>query len=177
VDETVLKRDCLLTNQPCESTVTAVGEVQVLVLHGARQELAYCRTSEFATTVSMVNEPSTAPLPPGWEQRRWSMWTTTAKRGRIIFINHNERTTSWADPRTSQPMTAGYDGPPYPSTGFDGPLYPSTGSDAPLDVSTGSDALPEPSTGPVAPPTPLTESPPPTEKLRQRRVGRAPRVF
>ena len=49
LDETVLKRGCLLTNQPCESTVTAVGEVQVLVLHGARQCLAdYRATGEEA---------------------------------------------------------------------------------------------------------------------------------
>ena len=40
LDETVFKRDCLLTNQPCEFTVTAVGEVKVLVLHGARKLLA-----------------------------------------------------------------------------------------------------------------------------------------
>ena len=63
MDETVLKRDCLLTNQPCESTVTAVGEVQVLVLHGARQCLADCRaTGEEAGRE--VNEPSTGPDAP-----------------------------------------------------------------------------------------------------------------
>ena len=63
LDETVLKRDCLLTNQPCESTVTAVGEVQVLVLHGARQCLADCRaTGEEAGRE--VNEPSTGPDAP-----------------------------------------------------------------------------------------------------------------
>jgi len=63
LDETVLKRDCLLTNQPCESTVTAVGQVQVLVLHGARQCLADCRaTGEEAGRE--VNEPSTGPDAP-----------------------------------------------------------------------------------------------------------------
>ena len=36
----------LLTNQPCEFTVTAVGEVKVLVLHGARQQLADRRADE-----------------------------------------------------------------------------------------------------------------------------------
>jgi len=78
LDETVLKRDCLLTNQPCESTVTAVGEVQVLVLHGARQCLAdYRATGEeagFGTTQTTIrllnelyypsNEPSTGPDAP-----------------------------------------------------------------------------------------------------------------
>jgi len=46
LDETVVKRDYLLTNQPCEFTVTAVGEVKVLVLHGARQQLADRRADE-----------------------------------------------------------------------------------------------------------------------------------
>ena len=42
----MVKRDYLLTNQPCEFTVTAVGEVKVLVLHGARQQLADRRADE-----------------------------------------------------------------------------------------------------------------------------------
>jgi len=46
LDETVVKRDYLLTNQPCEFTVTAVGEVKVLVLYGARQQLADRRADE-----------------------------------------------------------------------------------------------------------------------------------
>ena len=36
-----------------------------------------------------VNNPSTAPLPSGWEQR------VDRASGRIYFLNHNERTTSW----------------------------------------------------------------------------------
>ena len=39
----MLKRDYLLTNQPCEFTVTAVGEVKVLVLQDARWRLAAYR--------------------------------------------------------------------------------------------------------------------------------------
>ena len=42
----MVKRDYLLTNQPCEFTVTAVGEVKVLVLYGARQQLADRRADE-----------------------------------------------------------------------------------------------------------------------------------
>ena len=124
LDETVCKRDCLLTNQPCEFTVTAVGEVKVLVLHGARQWLADCRATKLVAKSTAparlgkgleeeagceVNEPSTAPLPPGWEQRVDPQWR------RIYFINHNERTTCWADPRTKC-MTAGSDAPLDPST-------------------------------------------------------------
>jgi len=139
LDETVFKRDCLLTNQPCEFTVTAVGEVKVLVLHGARQWLADCRVpltphqvaesqrrGELVAKILAaarvqlgkgleeedgreVNEPSTAPLPPGWEQRVDHRW------GRTYFINHNERTTCWADPRTKC-MAAGPDAPLDPST-------------------------------------------------------------
>merc|ERR1711935_527365 len=52
LDETVFKRDCLLTNQPCEFTVTAVGEVKVLVLHGARQWLADCRATNAKSTAA-----------------------------------------------------------------------------------------------------------------------------
>ena len=109
LDETVFKRDCLLTNQPCEFTVTAVGEVKVLVLHGARQWLADCRATKEEEAGCEVNEPSTAPLPPGWEQRVDPQW------GRIYFINHNERITCWDDPRTKC-MTAGSDAPLEPST-------------------------------------------------------------
>jgi len=124
LDETVFKRDCLLTNQPCEITVTAVGEVKMLGLVGARQWLAdYRATKLVAKSIAAarlgkgleeeadreVNEPSTAPLPPGWEQR------VDPLQGRIYFINHNERTTCWADPRTKC-MTAGSDAPLDPST-------------------------------------------------------------
>ena len=57
----VVKSDSLLTNQPCECTLTAVGPVKVLVLHGARQWLADYRAEEAARE---VREPSTVPLPP-----------------------------------------------------------------------------------------------------------------
>ena len=120
----MFKRDCLLTNQPCEFTVTAVGEVKVLVLHGARKLLAACRPTKLVAKSTAaarlgkgleeeagckVNEPSTAPLPPGWEQRVDPQW------GRIYFINHNERITCWDDPRTKC-MAAGSDAPLEPST-------------------------------------------------------------
>jgi hypothetical protein len=35
-------------------------------------------------------------LPMGWEQR------VDGKSGRVFYINHNERTTSWKDPRKEQ---------------------------------------------------------------------------
>ena len=56
----VVKSDSLLTNQPCECTLTAVGPVKVLVLHGARQRLADYRAEEADRE---IREPSTAPLP------------------------------------------------------------------------------------------------------------------
>ena len=40
------------------------------------------------------NGGARAELPPGWEQR------VDRASGRIFFVNHNERTTCWADPRT-----------------------------------------------------------------------------
>ena len=125
----MVKRDYLLTNQPCEFTVTAVGEVKVLVLYGARQQLAdrradeQVRLAEWRTHWSEVRlqreleacrkappEPLTAPasskvqssgLPPGWEQ------CVDHALGRMFFVNHNDRTTCWADPRTSQPHDSG----------------------------------------------------------------------
>ena len=78
----------MLTSQSCEFTVTAVGEVKVLVLHGARKLLADCCATKSTKMVATklvapsrlaaarlgkgleeeagreVNEPSTAPLPP-----------------------------------------------------------------------------------------------------------------
>jgi len=44
-DELVVKSDYLLTKQPCECTLTAVGPVKVLVLHRAREQLAALRAS------------------------------------------------------------------------------------------------------------------------------------
>ena len=126
----MVKSDSLLTNQPCECTLTAVGPVKVLVLRGARQHLADYRagweevdpfirepsTAPIFFINHIVNEAgrefrelSTAPLPPGWEQ------SVAPASGRIFFINHNERTTCWDDPRTRR-MTAGCDAPPDPAT-------------------------------------------------------------
>ena len=42
-----------------------------------------------------------AELPPGWEQR------VDSGSGRIFFVNHNERTTCWADPRTRKSTARG----------------------------------------------------------------------
>jgi len=109
--------------------VTAVGEVKVLVLYGARQQLADRRADEqvrlakWRTHWSEVQlqreleacrkaplDPLTEPvsskvqssgLPPGWEQR------VDHALGRMFFVNHNDRTTCWADPRTSQPHDSG----------------------------------------------------------------------
>ena len=125
----MVKRDCLLTNEPCESTVTAVGEVKVLVLHDARQRLADIRAKiqarrlEAQATIRArifakhpeareANDPqtaSTAPLPPGWEKR------VDLASGLIYFTDHNTRSTTWADPRT-RCIAAGCDAPVDPST-------------------------------------------------------------
>ena len=137
LDEGVVKRDCLLTNEPCEFTVTAVGDVKVLVLHDARQRLADIRAkiqakdpaldAEAQATIREkrrarifakhpeareANDPqtaSTAPLPPGWETR------VDLASGLIYFLDHNTRSTTWADPRT-RCIAAGCDAPVDPST-------------------------------------------------------------
>ena len=72
--EPVVKSDSLLTNQPCEYTLTAVGPVNVLVLHGARQRLADYRAwiSEQSLAKLLAARPSKGPEevrgPPGTRQ-------------------------------------------------------------------------------------------------------------
>ncbi|XP_070542382.1 E3 ubiquitin-protein ligase NEDD4-like isoform X2 [Ptychodera flava] len=44
--------------------------------------------------------PELGPLPPGWEERVHS-------DGRIFYIDHNNRTTQWEDPRMQNPKIAG----------------------------------------------------------------------
>ena len=118
-------------------TVTAVGGVKVLVLHDARQRLADIRAkiqakdpaldAEAQATIREkrrarifakhpeareANDPqtaSTAPLPPGWETR------VDLASGLIYFLDHNTRSTTWADPRT-RCIAAGCDAPVDPST-------------------------------------------------------------
>merc|ERR1712127_846380 len=80
LDETVFKRDCLLTSQSCEFTVTAVGEVKVLVLHGARKLLAdCCATKSTKLVATKLVAPSRlaaarlgpdAPLDPSTQLRQ-----------------------------------------------------------------------------------------------------------
>ncbi|XP_055708148.1 E3 ubiquitin-protein ligase Nedd-4 isoform X4 [Phlebotomus papatasi] len=50
-------------------------------------------TSSPDTTAS--SNPDTTGLPPGWSMQ-------VAPNGRIFFIDHNERKTSWVDPRTGR---------------------------------------------------------------------------
>ena len=132
----MVERDCLLTKEPCEFTVTAVGDVKVLVLNDARQRLADIRAKIQAKAQALdaeaqarkarirarifakhpevreANDPqtaSTAPLPPGWETR------VDLASGLIYFLDHNTRSTTWADPRT-RCIAAGCDAPVDPST-------------------------------------------------------------
>ncbi|XP_022643711.1 transcriptional coactivator YAP1-A-like isoform X2 [Varroa jacobsoni] len=44
------------------------------------------------TNPSVINAETLGPLPAGWEQR-------TTSDGEVYFLNHNNRTTSWFDPR------------------------------------------------------------------------------
>ena len=47
------------------------------------------------TATSEIPTIATTSMPPGWE-------ITKAKSGRPYYINHNDRTTTWIDPRTAQ---------------------------------------------------------------------------
>ncbi|XP_049877372.1 E3 ubiquitin-protein ligase Nedd-4 isoform X2 [Pectinophora gossypiella] len=49
--------------------------------------------SSSASSVQSQNLPSSDGLPPGWSMQR-------APNGRIFFIDHNQKTTTWIDPRT-----------------------------------------------------------------------------
>ena len=69
-DEPVLKSGYLLTKQPCECTLTAVGPLKVLVLHRAREQLAALRASRPISRPISGSSPSEeaagrdAPLGP-----------------------------------------------------------------------------------------------------------------
>ena len=46
------------------------------------------------------HENGLGPLPSGWEER-------VHKDGRTFFIDHNNKRTTWEDPRLSDPKIAG----------------------------------------------------------------------
>ncbi|XP_022815743.1 E3 ubiquitin-protein ligase Nedd-4 isoform X2 [Spodoptera litura] len=60
--------------------------------------------SSSASSTQSQNLPNSDGLPPGWSMQR-------APNGRIFFIDHNQKTTTWIDPRTgcasSLPSAAG----------------------------------------------------------------------
>ncbi|OWZ20485.1 Mitochondrial Carrier (MC) protein [Phytophthora megakarya] len=57
-----------------------------------------CQQKEDATTPRYVDEDMTndIPLPVGWEEK-------TDAKGRVFFIDHINRVTTWDDPRKSTP--------------------------------------------------------------------------
>ena len=63
-DEPVLKSGYLLTKQPCECTLTAVGPLKVLVLHRAREQLAALRGPINDSSPSEEAAGRDAPLGP-----------------------------------------------------------------------------------------------------------------
>ena len=63
-DEPVLKSGCLLTKQPSECTLTAVGPLKVLVLHRAREQLAALRASGALSGPAEESAGRAAPLDP-----------------------------------------------------------------------------------------------------------------
>ena len=48
------------------------------------------------STRTTVPDDGLGPLPSGWSQQ-------IAETGRVFFIDHNTRTTTWIDPRTNKP--------------------------------------------------------------------------
>uniref|UniRef100_A0AAR2IZS1 E3 ubiquitin-protein ligase n=1 Tax=Pygocentrus nattereri TaxID=42514 RepID=A0AAR2IZS1_PYGNA len=72
--------------------------------HGSRRGSAQMLTVE-EHPVHPVMLPTTPGLPPGWEEKQDS-------KGRVYFINHNSRTTTWTRPLVQliQPSEAGATG-------------------------------------------------------------------
>lgn len=50
----------------------------------------------FQAGQSRPSPPSSEGLPPGWSVQ-------VAPNGRVFFIDHNQRATTWVDPRTGRP--------------------------------------------------------------------------
>ena len=55
-------------------------------------------TSSIQTSAQLPDQASSV-LPPGWEVK-------TNPRGREYYVNHNDRTTTWKDPREVAPKTS-----------------------------------------------------------------------
>ena len=67
-----------------------------------QRELEACRKAPLdPLTEPVSSKVQSSGLPPGREQR------VDHALGRMFFVNHNDRTTCWADPRTSQPHDSG----------------------------------------------------------------------
>ena len=115
MDESVVKRDYLLTNQPCSVKSRCSSSTTLVNQRLAdRFDIWLDRWGEAGPRCIEVNDASTVPLPPGWEQR-----FDRAVR-RIVFINHNsQRAHHLLAGRTLAPrscMAAGLEAPLEPST-------------------------------------------------------------
>ncbi|KAK2766077.1 neural precursor cell expressed, developmentally down-regulated [Arachnomyces sp. PD_36] len=56
----------------------------------------HSRVVEMLEQAGRTRRRAPGPLPQGWEMRR-------AKSGRVYFVNHNTKTTTWEDPRDALP--------------------------------------------------------------------------
>lgn len=65
--------------------------LRLVFLLASRWDKALC-TFCFARDLNSVNCDELGPLPPGWEVR-------STVSGRIYFVDHNNRTTQFTDPR------------------------------------------------------------------------------
>ena len=80
-----------------DSAVAAAG-------HSSAGDAPATATHTTAAAAEEKHEAQVAPtlqLPPGWEQRR------DLTNGRVFFIDHNTRTTTWDDPRAARPVASG----------------------------------------------------------------------
>ncbi|XP_064192489.1 E3 ubiquitin-protein ligase NEDD4-like isoform X1 [Anguilla rostrata] len=80
-----------------------------------RRGSAHNLPSEDQPTIPPVLLPTSAGLPPGWEEKQDS-------KGRVYFVNHNSRTTTWTRPLTQTTTEAAQASTPQSLTVYQPPM-------------------------------------------------------
>lgn len=86
---------CCTVLVSCPCTVIGTGIRPISPSHPSHMiHCTHCSRQSHFRDLSNVNCEELGPLPPGWEIRN----TAT---GRVYFVDHNNRTTQFTDPRLS----------------------------------------------------------------------------
>ncbi|KAM8972896.1 E3 ubiquitin-protein ligase NEDD4 isoform 2-T2 [Pelodytes ibericus] len=73
------------------------GRQTSVTVHSSRRESLQSYTNEELPTVPVLLLPTSSGLPPGWEEKQ-------DDKGRLYYIDHNTRTTTWEKPVLQGPM-------------------------------------------------------------------------